>query len=813
MPSSKLSIKDTTSLTAYKQSEYAFKQASALYRSTAQRWKVAREYLIKKADFGENQNPQFEQAFGSIAFTYLQEKAPGLVPYILGFQLLDRTDGGKKAVGAFVAELGDKMIDIPMFFVNGELKGHQVMRLRNPEMFIPLRESFLDYLFSRMPQDLGDAGPSLGSSSPVQSTPDIQPFAGSRFKGANDASWLHEWAKVAGIAEEYMAIKHNPTNLELGIALLEKTKNAHVDLVELLSHPGNQGLCKTAAALCDAYPNFRDCLDRTLPKDWFVKAAKQAFAKQPIVLRVPRAASTLRLNTKQSVQGGLTFTRNQIAVDFKNLNRGKIASEIDKYGDYASDNRPADKLAEAFEVEAESQVVEPPDEVGVYEVLNADGKRTQMIVIPGHTRSQHASTDLIIDPKKGKFCNVDRNRYMAYPQSAEVNFATTPIDKVLRPMKRRPSEGDIFFVPMKDTIAGPFYCSKRVGVDRFKVDDITDAFLVNASYEGISLPAVETSCSRVNEIIFVDTTRDPSSAGGRYGSFVVSKKQKVYVLGSHLNSDDESRYLPTYSNKVQDKFKLDVYDRAHCKLDDFFKLSNLHVQRRASGDVEINSVPLKLGHARRYLMQTVGLSKSAAESLVNGPLSIRRFIVQPAGTKFSSLADLKKLSYYAPSVEFPTTDEMYSSESGNYQIENPQELYNQAEDEPVREPINPWDDPEGAGNPELSQETQGIMESDPSDTLGDMVGLISLLRNNRIDASIKATTKALLSAIDRLGRQIVTFHAHREEFEELYGEEDASDLESALTATFEQAGDTFITLTRRSNDSNPELDIADLPSM
>ena len=49
-------------------------------------------YYIKKfADIGgDGENDSFEQAFSNLAHPYIQQSAPNVEPYELGFQMLER---------------------------------------------------------------------------------------------------------------------------------------------------------------------------------------------------------------------------------------------------------------------------------------------------------------------------------------------------------------------------------------------------------------------------------------------------------------------------------------------------------------------------------------------------------------------------------------------------------------------------------------------------------------------------------------------------------------------------------------------------
>ena len=44
---------------------------------------------------------QFEDDFGSLAYQFVNDRAPALVPYMLGFEVVDRNEDGSKAVGIF----------------------------------------------------------------------------------------------------------------------------------------------------------------------------------------------------------------------------------------------------------------------------------------------------------------------------------------------------------------------------------------------------------------------------------------------------------------------------------------------------------------------------------------------------------------------------------------------------------------------------------------------------------------------------------------------------------------------------------------
>ena len=87
--------------------------------------KLKRETVLqKRADIGGDPDRSFEQSFSSLAYAYIQDKAPGLLDYLVGFQLVDRNEDNTKAIGVFGFKVGDEWVYAPIFFLAGDMKGH-----------------------------------------------------------------------------------------------------------------------------------------------------------------------------------------------------------------------------------------------------------------------------------------------------------------------------------------------------------------------------------------------------------------------------------------------------------------------------------------------------------------------------------------------------------------------------------------------------------------------------------------------------------------------------------------------------------------
>lgn len=138
--------------------------------------------LVKAAELGgDGRDGQFEQAFSNLAHAFLKDKAPSLLDYEVGFQLMERNDENTKAVGVFGFKVGPQWLYAPMFFISGDLKGHELLYIKAQDQFVPLKENWLNYLLQRRPNVLGrDVQPNLQQLGVLG--PDLQAFSRSPTK-------------------------------------------------------------------------------------------------------------------------------------------------------------------------------------------------------------------------------------------------------------------------------------------------------------------------------------------------------------------------------------------------------------------------------------------------------------------------------------------------------------------------------------------------------------------------------------------------------------------------------------------------------
>jgi hypothetical protein len=112
--------------------------------------------LIKDADIESPDEAQLESDFASMAFVFLRDRAPGLMAYLLGFEVVDREEDGSRAVGIFGFKISGEYYYVPAFFVNQQVKGMDLLFSKKTNSFTPLRETWINHLLDKSTLQLGE---------------------------------------------------------------------------------------------------------------------------------------------------------------------------------------------------------------------------------------------------------------------------------------------------------------------------------------------------------------------------------------------------------------------------------------------------------------------------------------------------------------------------------------------------------------------------------------------------------------------------------------------------------------------------------
>lgn len=137
----------------------------------------------------------FERTFADLAYARLRDKAPSLLDYLVGFQLVDKNDEETHAIGVFGFKVGGEWVYAPVFFINGELKGHELMYIKNQDAFVPMMEEWVNYILNRRPSLLGEAEKTPRNQLSIRQ-PDFDLFARAPYIGSKYASAQPSFAEI-----------------------------------------------------------------------------------------------------------------------------------------------------------------------------------------------------------------------------------------------------------------------------------------------------------------------------------------------------------------------------------------------------------------------------------------------------------------------------------------------------------------------------------------------------------------------------------------------------------------------------------------
>ena len=334
-------------------------------KSSQPEWKrwlnVARSHdrsQTKQADFGgKGDSTSFEQAFSNLAHAYLRDSAPKLLDHEIGFQLLDRDRENTKAVGVFAFKVGSNWLYAPVFFINGDLKGHELLYIKNQDMFVPLKENWINYLINRKPNILG-SGIDRNLSQLGQRQPDFTQLSRSPAKFGSAQPTLKEMMTAAMPTFAKCATMNTALAFqEIGKALDLKTflKEARLVAINMLVKS-----FQDAPALAKAFDEFHG-----------LGVIKEAIAVAKARESRPKIASVLENAPKKSpAVAGLKIISMDVTLQTK-LPPETTEEDQEKLlrdGVLILDQRDRDNVSIPYNIQVEKKLFNPTCS-GLYDII------------------------------------------------------------------------------------------------------------------------------------------------------------------------------------------------------------------------------------------------------------------------------------------------------------------------------------------------------------------------------------------------------------------------------------------------------------
>jgi len=808
---------------------------------------------IKEASLGGDQEQGFEQAFSSLAYAYLKDKSPRLLDFIVGFQLVDRNEDNTKAMGVFGFKVGDQWLYAPVFFLNGDLKGHELLYIKKQDAFVPMKENWVNYLISRKPHTLGEGSEQntfeLGGLMPNISKLSRLP-GGSKYGSDGAATMpvhIDDWAKPAlpllmALATKkaralYPDMVKDATDLNFKSLVGSPVRAAlapfaeNFDLNKALTHPT---LLKVARQLYDAYPLIKAGFDRFYGADFFPKMEKLArdtadslvtkaagsFVVPPKPYKKKRKASPFLIEDPEPKKA---WDKNAeitvIALDVDNdvpitVNKKELTEEerarLLRDTVLIKDERDphGDKTSIAYNTQVRMELVNP-SETGIYEVLEKPGSFDKMLIIaaPHSGRGQEDHCVLI---RKGS----PRNWINAHRTTLWAKQTDAPTRK----------EWDDWYESLSGTSSlekGGVYVAVN------KSGSGTCPFRVRENYgDGVYRVEWKDYCSynhgRPSSLPKIDRPHDwEIGYSGWDAKLYINKRKgsKLRVVNGEMTVPEDFKIITVAKPPPPPKKDKSLVDMC-CSSESSSRAEGSDerpIQPGNLADVQImlqkNAHVVKLhdtGASEVWLKSRRGderMSKKAA--LIS--------LVRDHGTSEHQAREMLKQATVAavhgrPATFYvkyaqgfglqpgPNAPPFPEPEMGMEQhgYNSTQAIYPQEEYQPVDEMSSQLTD-QSIYDPFYTPDQQAMQVAQQASSSGqkevfDTAMISGMLKAVRQDSLVDRYLGDLMKALDKLGRILFMFYWHSEEFEDRYGKQDLPELEDSLRNAFEVLGDVCLFL-------------------
>lgn len=793
-------------------------------------------YSIKVAELGgDGQDAPFEQSFSNLAHAYLRDKAPSLLDHELGFQLIDRNQENTKAVGVLAFKVGSQQLFAPVFFLQGDLKGHELLYLKAQDMFVPLKENWLNYILNRKPNILG-TGVSRQTSQMGVMQPDLNRLSQSPYKYASARDFMPlvghlattSWSAALNDYEE-----HCQERLDLGHFMKQASLPALEACVDMMKRKP-----KVAAAF-DRWHGMGLLHDSI--KEARVRMEQHSILDNPYVAvnrNQLRTGSILNEKTAADGDKGVLVHQKVKIVVFdsamvdgppEDVNE-EDAEKLLEDGVLIEDHRDGDEVSVAVNMQVEQRLTNPT-ETGIYQVLTKPGDFEKCLVITqphGPNGRKPHCTVIRLDEGTRNWGNFPRDDVWVAGQDEELGGEEKWMewfDKQSDASLSEDSDSRYVIIGPRRNATFPFKVKHSIGEDSYEVDFSCDCDYGRHLSKGLHRYHAhddwgfdEYSPWRDGQRIHMDSK-----------------------IGTDLRSNHGDVYIPKGCKIL--KVEPTRADKERAKSKD----GDMPVACHFGDDQQSDPPPIqpgKLLDATMQIMKKTASLKVAADELgysINGSRVVReipalvhlvrdhglredigRHILKEARANFRGLrAPFEcRVKYANPYLtgQGPSAPAIPEPEMGGYNPMgfqgNVQEGYAQemvvpelqaSNTDPSIYNVNPANMPEPMDANGV-QQAAATGQKEVFDTA--MIG--SMLKAVRDDTMIDRYLPDLVKGMDRLGRILFMFYWHQDQFAERYGKQDLPELEDSLRNAFEMMGDVILFLKQKTIEPYPEEDVRDL---
>jgi hypothetical protein len=752
---------------------------------------------------GRGDDAAFEQAFSNLAHAYLRDAAPKLLEHEIGFQLLDRNRENTKAVGVFAFKLGSQWLYAPVFFLNGDLKGHELLYIKNQDMFVPLKENWVNYLVNRKPSILG-SGIDKNLTQFGQRQPDFTQLSRSPAKFGSAQPTLKEMMTavmptLAKTATMNTALAFQELGQSLNLATF--LKEARLTTIDMLVKS-----CQYAPHLAEAIDEFHG-LDIIKEAVAVAKAREAQATKRAGVLdsapEKPKAQSSLKIVTYE------TTLQTGLPAGYSEEDQEKLLND----GVLIKDERGDDQVSVPYSIQTEKKLFNPT-ESGLYEI----------VVKPGDIERCYVAVQPMGASKRANFVTVVR-------VEGTPDWLNTRADQVFAISKVEGDEFDTWYdaLPEANSVSKsgrymainkrgdgtvPFRVLREYGTSDYG----TTAYEVHLEDHNKYPARGSISDCCYTDPLNYDKYRDGvrlhlngkqgSSLRSSMGDIFVPEGYKLLKVSKGEDDVEDAKDQSACGCGESDPPALMPGNLADAQLMLLQKTSSLEVYHNGT-EVTLNQINMTPRDALVFLVEREGLREKAAREILTRARARRKFSCQikRAGDPYGGPMMINN----APTAPADPGPVMGGETIMGTSI--PTQL---GIDVGVPVPgMSASQTDRSVYNPNTNLDTKAINNVMNAAQSGqrevfDTAMIGTMLRAVRDDGLVDRYMGELTKGLDKLGRIMFMFYWHGDRFADRYGKSDMPELEDSLRNAFEMLGDVILFLKQKTIEPYPEEEAQDV---
>jgi hypothetical protein len=708
-------------------------------------------------------NDEFEQAFFQLAYDKLQGKLSNLIPFLVGFQLVKKSENDTKAVGVFGFKSNNgQILFVPTFFVNGKIKDLEILYSRNNNQFYPLNEDFAELFLKDDVTGLG----SVSNQSKEEINRDIvRP-------NMRNIIWPPRTGRIS-YAEAKDLDEKNPEVLDKAAeCLLSKKSYENPPSIINFVKSGDNKVKEAFYFLLNKNAEFADAV-RSFYKDEEIADALSV----PAIIKEakPKKLKIIDFDTTENFKDIPEKTKKDIATKGVGIIDNRPDQDVSKLGIF--------KFTETFS---------NPSQTGFYPYITEIGTiRYGLIItnveslIGGYTHTKAIVLDLE-SSRKGQAYEIESNKIFIKDQITikDLGKAMTLLEE---PAESLPGYDDYVLLNENLKSTEPFRIIENYkdgsGIRRIKVEPTW----YNEAKPSANSSEPKNKCcnSRNGEAVLVLTKKPGNKLEHRNHAVYIPKGFKLLKihLGSYYGSTPEERSQISAGRpgglscltaflRENNTFPLTLYTNGS----DYF----LNV----AGAKVTYANPLE---AKLAMVTELGLRENNAEYALEGLIP---------NVKKSGFVKIAVTGEHVFSMQDEQPESNEFGQPTYYGI--PYVDMHDAGDGYTKDPTQ-----QGLGvKPDLDNINQTVnhavqLAQQGQKEIFDVQSIGSLAKYTDSNSKIQEYVPTFVSSLDKLGRMLFLAYWDTETFEEMYGKDELPELIELVKSVFNNLGDLVIFLKRK----------------